>query len=202
MRNLDRKNDQEKKNDCCNRIWMTSNCNSRKLYILSGIPWELTWHAADFIHNICYSNQKIYYTQLLTNLFLILSKRCSWRRKKLLLSEVYVQHRNQKYITINLNLTMPLSICRGVRLLCLFSVLGPIYATDPLFSDTLLRQRQVQTVLEHKPVREASCQNPIVIQVAVLSIYQRLPRLPAYRSNRNNTLRLWKHWQREQRTVQ
>lgn len=64
---------------------------------------------------------------------------------------------------------MPLSLCRGIRLACLLLLGWPIYATDPLFSDALLRQRQVQTVLEHKPVRQTSCRNPIVRHATALS---------------------------------
>jgi hypothetical protein len=76
---------------------MTFKCNSRKLYILSGIPWELTWHASDF-SKLYTTITVVYLHRTLEELeFVFLSSGCKrCRRRKLLLSEVYVQHRNQK----------------------------------------------------------------------------------------------------------
>ncbi len=163
-----------------------------QLYIQSGIPWELTWQVADFPFKVL--TKKIF-TQTYRNLVGLSSLNvCCKRYRTAVIFGGLCATPESKYNQFEPDFqsaTMPFSPCRGIRLVCLFSVFGwPTYATDPLFSDTLLRQRQVQTVLEHKPVREISCQNPIVSQVAALSIYQRLPRLPAYRSNRNNALRL------------
>lgn len=36
-----------------------------------------------------------------------------------------------------------------------------VSAADALFSDALLRRGQVQTVLEHKPVKQAECRQAV-----------------------------------------
>jgi hypothetical protein len=46
----------------------------------------------------------------------------------------------------------------------LFLLAWHTQATDPLFLDTLYQTRQVQTVLEHQPVAERSCREPVVCQ--------------------------------------
>jgi len=42
-------------------------------------------------------------------------------------------------------------------------------------SDTLVRTDQVQTVLEHQPVRHASCKNAVVSQLVSLSNMSHYP---------------------------
>ena len=61
------------------------------------------------------------------------------------------------------------SLYKATRTAWLLLVLGwPTLATDPLFLDTLLRTRQVQTVLEHQPVAESSCREPVVRHIFVI----------------------------------
>jgi hypothetical protein len=63
------------------------------------------------------------------------------------------------------------SLSKAMRSAWLLLILGwPTHAADPLFLDTLLRTRQVQTVLEHHPVAESSCREPVVCHMFVMHI--------------------------------
>ena len=58
---------------------------------------------------------------------------------------------------------MNFSLCRSLQLAIIFYTFGwPVEAKDSLFTDTLLRKDQVQTVLDHTPVKETSCENSVV----------------------------------------